>query len=195
MGDYSWFSLLVTPRSCSVGGVSANNEEGGGKKREGPLSNSWICPLKLTGPRNPVFPHNTLSLTHLPIQAFLFGDQLRFDLPYKREKDSPELSLAKQENSDRSNVKLWSKGKVGPACRVGPEFYYSENFAFFLYFITGRKTSHISYWLKMYLIWLLGPKACLPWQLQKIRRYTAIHQIWQDCLLQQLYCLWNESLS
>lgn len=44
----------------------------------------------------------------------------------------PRAPLAKQRLSERSDVKLWSKVRLGPACRVSPESQYLENFALFL---------------------------------------------------------------
>lgn len=74
-----------------------------------------------------------IATTYLfPHPGFPVRRPTEIDLALWRGEWLPRAPLAKQEHSERSDVKLRSKGKLGPECRVGPELQDSENFALFL---------------------------------------------------------------
>lgn len=186
--------VLGTSRSHPVGGVSARNEKWDQihtEKGEGSLSNQLTCPFKLTFARNPFFSHNS----YYPFSPFrLFCLSNSWDWPCSMKgKATPQNSPCRAGALGEVRCETVVKRLAGASMWSGSRVPVFRELC--LIFTIGRKSSHISYWLKMYLTWLLGSKACLPQQLWKIQRYIAIHQIWQGLLLQQLYYLWNESLS
>lgn len=75
----------------------------------------------------------TLGISYtFPYPGFPIWGPSEIDLVLWKGEWLPRTPLAKQGHLERSDVKLWLKDRLGPACRAGPESHCLENFALFL---------------------------------------------------------------
>lgn len=100
------------------------------RKEKGHYPTSWLVLSSSHLPE--IHSFLIIAIIHFPRSGSSVWGTAEIDPALWKGRQLPRTHLAEQGHLERSDVKLWSKGWLGPACGVGPESQYSENFALFL---------------------------------------------------------------